>query len=55
MMAVRRCEVCGWWYVSFDKMNIAKFRTQADANMYCQCCIASGHAEHATLASGLLI
>lgn len=55
MMAVRLCEMCGWWYVSLDGRDIAKFGTRADANIYVLCCIESGHTKHATLASGLII
>jgi hypothetical protein len=46
---------CGWWCVGLDGFLVAKFATQCDANIYAQCCINSGHALHATLASGLVI
>lgn len=55
MMAVKKCGYSGWWCVSFDRMIIAKFRTLADANIYVLCCVDSGHAKQATLASGLVI
>lgn len=54
-MAVRRCEGCGWWCVSYDRVIIAKFRHAADANIYVLCCIDSGYTKHATLASGLVV
>jgi hypothetical protein len=46
---------CGWWLLSLDGALIAKFSVQVDANMYASCCIESGHALHATLASGVVI
>ena len=55
MMAVKKCGYSGWWCVSFDRLIIAKFRTLADANIYVLCCVDSGHAKQATLASGLVI
>jgi hypothetical protein len=54
MIRVQCCS-CGWWHVVLDGFLVAKFATQCDANIYAQCCINSGHALHATLASGLVI
>lgn len=47
--------VNGWWCVSFDGLEIAKFRAKADAQIFAVCCFESGHAERVTLASGEVI
>jgi len=47
---------CGcWWCVMLDGRPHARFAYRVDANLYCMCCIESGHIESATLASGLVI
>jgi len=54
MMRVYRCGD-GWWCVSKDGLEIAKFRNKADAQIYAVCCYDSGNASGVTLASGEVI
>jgi hypothetical protein len=46
---------CGWWYVSLDKRELAKFLHKADAQIYAVCCYESGHATRVTLPSGTIL
>ena len=54
-MEVVQYEVGGWWLVLLNGVSFAMFKHRADANIYCQCCFDTGHADESILASGLKI